>query len=155
MYRGKRNLSPKERLEILFLEVNESRVCSKRPLCVEENLSFVVNRSVLKDKKDWLITDNGSFRNLGNSSKVFGIENGKVSITSLSFRLQNSTIFVNVCLCLFILFSYTIFFEFIFVKFNLRELFRTSLLSLGTFSSLSFGFFIVHYNGVVNGFNYT
>jgi len=32
-----RNLSPKERLEILYLEVNESRVCSKRPLCVEEN----------------------------------------------------------------------------------------------------------------------
>lgn len=55
LYHGKRNLSPKERLEILYLEVNESRVCSKRPLCVEENLSFVVNRSILKDPKDWLI----------------------------------------------------------------------------------------------------
>ena len=119
MYRGKRNLSPKERLEILYLEVNESRVCTKRPLCVEENVSFVVNRSVLKDTKDWLITDNGSFRNLGNSFKVFGIENGKVSITSLSFiPLQGSTTFVNVCLCLLI-FSYTFFFRFILIYFNL------------------------------------
>lgn len=130
MYHGKRNLSPKERLEILYLEVNESRVCSKRPLCVEENLSFVVNRSVLKDPKDWLITDNGSFRNLGNSSKVFGIENGKVSITSLSFRLQNSTTFVNVCLCTFF---HTVSVLDLFL-FNLTyQLFRTSLLSLGTF----------------------
>lgn len=126
MYHGKRNLSPKERLEILYLEVNESRVCSKRPLCVEENLSFVVNRSVLKD---WLITDNGSFRNLGNSSKVFGVENGKVSITSLSFPLQNST-FVNVCLCTFF---HTLSVLDLFL-FNLTyQLFRTSLLSLGTF----------------------
>ena len=130
MYHGKRNLSPKERLEILYLEVNESRVCSKRPLCVEENLSFVVNRSVLKDPKDWLITDNGSFRNLGNSSKVFGIENGKVSITSLSFRLQNSTTFVNVCLCTFF-HALSVLDLFLF---NLTyQLFRTSLLSLGTF----------------------
>lgn len=43
------------------------------PLCVEVNLSFVVDRSVLKDTKDWLITDNGCFRNLENSFKVFGI----------------------------------------------------------------------------------
>ena len=110
----------------MYLEVNESRVCSKRPLCVEENLSFVVNRSVLKD---WLITDNGSFRNLGNSSKVFGVENGKVSITSLSFPLQNST-FVNVCLCTFF---HTLSVLDLFL-FNLTyQLFRTSLLSLGTF----------------------
>lgn len=130
MYHGKRNLSPKERLEILYLEVNESRVCSKRSLCVEENLSFVVNRSVLKDPKDWLITDNGSFRNLGNSSKVFGIENGKVSITSLSFRLQNSTTFVKVCLRTFF---HTLSVLDLFL-FNLTyQLFRTSLLSLGTF----------------------
>ena len=93
--------------EILYLEVNESRVCSKRPLCVEENVSFVVNRSVLKNTKDWLINDNSSFKNLGNSFKVFGMENAKVSITSLSFiPLQSSTTFVNVCLCLLIFFFF-------------------------------------------------
>ena len=108
MYFGKKDLSPNDRLEILYFEVNESRVCSKRPLCVEENKSFVVNRSVLKDAKGWLITDNGSFRNLGNSFKVFGTENGKVSLISLSsIRLQNST-FINVCLCLFIYFFHTL-----------------------------------------------
>lgn len=81
---------------MLYLEVNESRVCSKRPLCVEENVSFVVNRSVLKDTKDWLITDNGSFRNLGNSIKVFGIENGKVS-TYYFTVIYSIAKFNNIC----------------------------------------------------------
>ena len=71
--RGKRNLSCKERLEILYIKVNEGKVCSKHPLCVQ------ANRSVLNNKEDWFITDMGSFRNLGNYSKISGIRSEKVS----------------------------------------------------------------------------
>ena len=44
-----------------------------------ENAGFVVDRGALKDKDDWLITDVGSFRNLGNSCKIGTVKNGAVT----------------------------------------------------------------------------
>ena len=43
-----------------------------------ENASFVVDRSQLKNSKDWLVTDLGAFENRGNSAQVFTIADGKI-----------------------------------------------------------------------------
>ena len=53
-------------------------MCTKRPNGVQENACFVTDRSQLKNAEDWLVTDVGSFRNLGTSARVFHIENGQV-----------------------------------------------------------------------------
>ena len=53
-------------------------MCSERPNGVQENACFVIDRSQLKNVADWLVTDVGSFQNLGASARVFRIENGQV-----------------------------------------------------------------------------
>ena len=53
-------------------------MCTKRPNGVQENAYFVIDRFQLKNAEDWLVTDVGSFQNLGASARVFHIENGQV-----------------------------------------------------------------------------
>ena len=83
LYRGKNtrvDLSDAAvKAAILMLDMDVEKICTKRPNGVMENAGFVVDRGALKDKDDCLITDVGSFRNLGNSCKVATVKNGTVT----------------------------------------------------------------------------
>ena len=65
MYKGKQDLSFEERFDVLVTNVDSRGICTKQPLRVQENAAFVIQRSALKGKGDWLVTDLGSFSNLG------------------------------------------------------------------------------------------
>ena len=78
LYKGKHSLSFDDKINILLLGVDSSKVCTERPNGVQENACFVIDRSQLKNAEDWLATDVGSFQNLGASARVFRIENGLV-----------------------------------------------------------------------------
>lgn len=47
--------------------MDSEKVCTKRPNGVQENTLFVIDHSQLKNAEDWLVTDVGSFQNLGAS----------------------------------------------------------------------------------------
>ncbi len=83
LYRGKNtrvDLSDAAvKVAILMLDIDGEKICTKRPNGVMENAGFVVDRGALKDKDDWLVTDVGSFRNLGNSCKIATVKNGAVT----------------------------------------------------------------------------
>ena len=78
LYKGKHALSFGDKINILFLDVDLEKVCTKRPNGVHEHVCFVIDRSQLKNAEDWLVTDAGSFQNLGASARVFHIENGLI-----------------------------------------------------------------------------
>ena len=59
-----------ELLDILVLNVDDERVCVNRPLAVQENAVFVINRACLKSPDDWLQDDHGSFENKGHSGII-------------------------------------------------------------------------------------
>ena len=61
-----------------LLDVDSTKICSRRPNEAMENSIFVVDRSQLKNPKDWLVTDVGSFEHRGSSAKVYTIANGKI-----------------------------------------------------------------------------
>ena len=63
---------------MLVTNVDSRRICTKQPLPVQENAAFVIQRSALKGKGDWLATDLGSFSNLGHSGKVLQVEDGDI-----------------------------------------------------------------------------
>ena len=65
LYKGKQDLSFEERFDVLVTNVDSRGICTKQPLRVQENAAFVIQRSALKGKGDWLVTDLGSFSNLG------------------------------------------------------------------------------------------
>ena len=58
--------------------MDSRKLCSEWPNGVQQNACFVIDRSQLKIAEDWLVTDVGSFQNLGASARVFHIENGYV-----------------------------------------------------------------------------
>jgi hypothetical protein len=78
LYKGKRTLSFKDKINVLFLDVDSAKICSKRPNAVQENSCFVIDRAQLQHAEDWLITDVGSFENRGSSSRVFTIIDGNI-----------------------------------------------------------------------------
>ena len=78
LYKGKQDLSFEERFDVLVTNVDSRRICTKQPLRVQENAAFVIQRSALKGKGDWLVTDLGSFSNLGHSGKVLQVEDGDI-----------------------------------------------------------------------------
>ena len=78
MYKGKQDLSFEERFDVLVTNVDSRGICTKQPLRVQENAAFVIQRSALKGKGDWLVTDLGSFSNLGHSGKVLQVEDGDI-----------------------------------------------------------------------------
>ena len=78
LYKGKQDLSFEERFDVLVTNVDSRRICTKQPLRVQENAAFVIQRSALKGKGDWLVTDLGSLSNLGHSGKVLQVEDGNI-----------------------------------------------------------------------------
>ena len=78
LYMGKRDLNFEERFDVLVAKVDSRKICTKQPLRVQENAAFVIQRSALKDKGDWLVTDLGSFANFGHGGKVFQVEDGNI-----------------------------------------------------------------------------
>ena len=80
-FKGRPELSFEERFEVLVNNVNHSKVCTKHPLRVQENAVFVIQRSALKHRDDWLVTDLGSFDNKGQSGRVFKVEGEEVIST--------------------------------------------------------------------------
>lgn len=73
LYKGKQDLSFEGRFDVLVTNVDSRKICTKQPLRVQENAAFVIQRSALKDKEDWLVTDLGSFSNKGQSGKVLQV----------------------------------------------------------------------------------
>ena len=65
-------------IDVLVANVDSRKICTKQPLRVQENAAFVIQRSALKDKGDWLVTDLGSFANFGHGGKVFQVEDGNI-----------------------------------------------------------------------------
>lgn len=78
LYKGKRTLSFEQKFQVLFLDVDSTKVCTKRPNGVQENACFLIDRSQLKHGEDWLVTDVGSFENRGSSARVFITKDGHV-----------------------------------------------------------------------------
>ena len=78
LYKGKRTLTFEEKFQVLLLDIDITKVCSKRPNGVQENACFVIDRSQLKHGEDWLVTDVGSFENRGSSARVFSTKDGHV-----------------------------------------------------------------------------
>ena len=78
LYKGKQDLSFEEGFDVLVTNVDSRRICTKQPLCVQGNEAFVIQRSALKGKGDWLVADLGSFSNLGHSGKVLQVEDGDI-----------------------------------------------------------------------------
>ena len=68
--KGVFSYSGPELLDILVLNVDDERVCINRPLAVQENAVFVINRACLKSPDDWLQDDHGSFENKGHSGII-------------------------------------------------------------------------------------
>jgi len=73
-----REINFEERLDVLVANVDSRKICTKQPLRVQENMAFVIQRSALKDKCDWLVTDLGGFANFGHGGKVFQVEDGSI-----------------------------------------------------------------------------
>ena len=60
------------KLRVILLDVDTTKICSKRPNGIE-NAFFAVDRCQLKSVKDWLTTDVGSLKHQGSSACVFTI----------------------------------------------------------------------------------
>lgn len=71
-------------VEILLLTPDRKRICHQRPIGCQENASFVIDTSALKDFEDYKADDLGSFRNHGNKAYVV-TTNGKevMSVSAL------------------------------------------------------------------------
>lgn len=78
LHKGKTTLSFESKVNMLLLDVDSTKICSKRPNGVEENAFFVVDRSQLKSAKDWLVTDVGCFEHRGSSARIFTIEEDQI-----------------------------------------------------------------------------
>ena len=78
LYKGKQDLSFEEGFDVLVTNVDSRRICTKQPIRVQENAAFVIQRSALKGKGDWLVTDLGYFSNLGHTGKVLQVEDGDI-----------------------------------------------------------------------------
>lgn len=68
--KGVFSYSGPELLDILVLNIDVERICVDRPLAVQENAVFVINRACLKSPDDWLQDDHGSFENKGHSGII-------------------------------------------------------------------------------------
>ena len=64
-----------EMLDILQLNVDGNRICTERPLSVNEDAAFVIDTRELVVRKDYLEDNIGNFRNLGHCGKIFQLKN--------------------------------------------------------------------------------
>ena len=78
LFTGKCDLDFNTRFNILSLDVDEAKVCVKRPKNVMENCCFVIDRTAIKNSDDWLVTDLGSFENRGSSARIFVLKDDKM-----------------------------------------------------------------------------
>ena len=84
LYKGQRTLNFEQRIQLLLLDVDYSKICHSRPTNVIENAAFVVDRNKLKNSEDWLVTDLGAFENRGSSARVFLINDDRVVESRIS-----------------------------------------------------------------------
>ena len=77
---------------ILMLNVDQSKVCTRRPLKFQGNGGFVFDRTSLKGKGDGLCTDLGSFVNKGQSGRIMTVEEGT---STRSAAIRNGPISCN------------------------------------------------------------
>ena len=91
LYKGRLELSFNEKMIILMLNIDQSKVCTRRPLKFQGNAVF--DRESLKGKGDWLCTDLGSFVNKGQSGRIMTVK-GR-TITNRSAATRNGPICGN------------------------------------------------------------
>lgn len=95
LYDGKIALSFEERFQVLFLDVDISKICTKRPNCIKRNCGFVIDRSTLRDPSDWLTTDLGSSEHRGPSARVFEVNSSEI-VNSCGSRGRNEDIAMKI-----------------------------------------------------------
>ena len=78
LYKGRLELSFNEKMIILMLNIDQSKVCTRRPLKFQGNAVF--DRESLKGKGDWLCTDLGSFVNKGQSGRIMTVKGRTITI---------------------------------------------------------------------------
>lgn len=89
LYNGKYNLSFQDKINILLLDVDSSKICTTRPNGVQENCFFVIDRAQLKNASDWLMTDVGAFDHRGVSARILRTENKQI-VESTLFKGKTS-----------------------------------------------------------------
>ena len=89
LYKGKYDLSFADKLHILLLNVDTTKVCTRRINTVQENGFFVIDRAHLKNASDWLMTDVGAFDYRGVSSRIFKTDSNQI-LESAMFRGKKS-----------------------------------------------------------------
>ncbi|CAB3999185.1 Hypothetical predicted protein [Paramuricea clavata] len=82
LYKGKEQLTFDTAITILLLDVDTSKICTKRPNGIEENACFVIDRSRLRNQEDWLITDIGTFENHRGSARLYKTEDGEIKYSA-------------------------------------------------------------------------
>ena len=65
-------------MKVLLLDVDETKICYRRPINAVKNTCFVIDRSQLKNSDDWLVTDLGLFENRGSSARIYVTQNDKI-----------------------------------------------------------------------------
>lgn len=78
LHKGTFSLDFDEKMNVLLLDVDSTKICCKLPNGAMEDAFFVVDRTQLKSANDWLVTAVGSFEHRGSSAKVYTILNGKI-----------------------------------------------------------------------------
>ena len=56
LFQGKHELDFDTRVQVLLLDVDETKICYRRPINAMNNACFVIDRSQLKNSDDWLVT---------------------------------------------------------------------------------------------------
>lgn len=67
-----------DKINVILLDVDFTKICCKRPNGAMENALFVVDWTQLKSANDWLVSDVGSFEHRGSSANVYTILHGKI-----------------------------------------------------------------------------
>ncbi|KAJ7375266.1 hypothetical protein OS493_002013 [Desmophyllum pertusum] len=94
LYKGKYTLTFQEKMHILLLDVDSTKICTKRPNGVHENSFFVIDRAQLKNASDWLMTDVGAFDHRGKAEQP-QLREGEYLIRNLFFRHKNYNDFLR------------------------------------------------------------
>ena len=65
-------------MHVLLLDVDETKICYRRPINAKKNPCFVIDRSQLKNSDSWHVTDLGLFENRGSSACISVFQNDKI-----------------------------------------------------------------------------
>ena len=86
LFKGKYDLSFDDKLHILLLDVDTTKVCTRRPNNVQENCFFAIDRAQQKNASDWLMTDVE-----GVSGRIFRTDSNQI-LASTMFHGKKSEI---------------------------------------------------------------